>query len=188
MKYQVGSIENALRSGAKSISHAVIMAGYPLNGYTQKLGRIAAENCKKQRSNIADYTKACIIDAIRKETSDNFVSVKDVLLRLRLSLGGGNHRTVAEVVDELGIRRQKDSYSKRSRKQKDQPVSTEPVAVNFEEAAASSDGFAIWERYISAKNDFEVAKASFAAYLESKAKYDAARAEVLDLLELPRGD
>lgn len=178
MKYHVESIENALRSGAKSISHAVIMAGYPLNGYTQKLGRIAAENCNKQRANIADYTKACIIDAIRKETSDNFVTVKDVLLRLRLSLGGDNHRTVAEVVDELGIRRKKDGYSKRCRRQKNQPVVTEPVAMSSEKIGDSSDGFAIWENYLNAKGDFEAAKA----------RYDAARAMVFDLLGIQYGD
>lgn len=186
MKYFVDEIEKSFKSGAKNKRQAILMAGYPVNGYTQKLGSIAQSNFMKNRyiqKSLSDYTRAAILNAINVETKDNVVNVSRVLKRLRLNLGGDNHKSVAMIVDELGIKRKKNGYSMRAGKRKNQPVVAEPAVaepavVCLEEPAASSDGFAIWQAYLNAKNEFDAAKA----------RYDAARARVFDLLGIQYGE
>lgn len=181
MKYFVDEIEKSFKSGAKNKRQAILMAGYPVNGYTQKLGSIAQSNFMKNRyiqKSLSDYTRAAILNAINVETKDNVVNVSRVLKRLRLNLGGDNHKSVAMIVDELGIKRKKNGYSMRAGKRKNQPAVAESAVVCLEEPAASSDGFAIWQAYLNAKNEFDAAKA----------RYDAARARVFDLLGIQYGE
>lgn len=116
MKYSVEKIASAYNNGAKSINEAIRMAGYPVNGYTTKLGRKAAtsvHNASEKRRNLSQLDPSEVLKTIKESAVDGSVNVFNVLKKLNISVGGDNHRGVAKIVDKLGLYR---VTSKRSKK------------------------------------------------------------------------
>lgn len=116
MKYSVEKIASAYNNGARSINEAIRMAGYPVNGYTAKLGRKAATSANKAsetRRNLSQIDPSEVLKTIKETTVDGSVNVVDVLKKLNISVGGDNHRGVAGIVDRLGLFRRTNSRSRK---------------------------------------------------------------------------